>query len=142
MLTQIDERIDAIEECYEYMLAFAAKGLDGDEGGASGGELKHYLIRAVDALTGLAEACTGLYPPVRSEAFLKVLDRDAIDSLAILELVLAQPFISSQLIDNVNASLHIRALLTDLFLLDEILKIQTKAAAKQAASEIPSEVAS
>jgi len=36
--------------------------------------------------------------------------------------VLAQPIISSQLIDNLNASIHLRALLTDLFLIDEIIK--------------------
>ena len=34
-----------------------------------------------------------------------------------IELVLAQPAISSQLIDNLNASMHLRALLTDLFLI-------------------------
>ena len=38
---------------------------------------------------------------------------------------LAQPSISSQLIDNLNASIHVRALLTDLFLIDEILKSAT-----------------
>ena len=52
------------------------------------------------------------------------MDRDAGDSLAAIELVLAQPAISSQLIDNLNASIHLRALLTDLFLIDEILKLQ------------------
>ena len=51
-----------------------------------------------------------------------MLDRDARDSLAAIELVLAQPSISSQLVDNLNASIHLRALLTDLFLIDEILK--------------------
>ena len=51
-----------------------------------------------------------------------MLDRDAKDSLAAIELVLAQRSISSQLIDNLNASIHLRALLTDLFLIDEILK--------------------
>jgi len=53
-----------------------------------------------------------------------VLDRDASDSIAALEMVLAQPALSSQLIDNLNASIHIRALLTDLFLIDETLKLQ------------------
>ena len=48
-----------------------------------------------------------------------MLDRDAGDSLAAIELVLAQPALSSQLIDNLNASIHLRALLTDLFLIDE-----------------------
>ena len=53
-----------------------------------------------------------------------VLDRDASDSLAAIGLVVAQPAISSQLIDNLNASIHLRALLTDLFLIDEIFKLQ------------------
>ena len=41
---------------------------------------------------------------------------------AAIQLVLAQPSISSQLVDNLNASIHLRALLTDLFLIDEVLK--------------------
>ena len=51
-----------------------------------------------------------------------MLDRDARDALAAVQLVQVQPSISSQLVDNLNASIHLRALLTDLFLLDEILK--------------------
>ena len=51
-----------------------------------------------------------------------MLDRDARSALAAVRLVMAQPSISSQLIDNLNASIHVRALLTDLFLIDEILK--------------------
>jgi hypothetical protein len=53
---------------------------------------------------------------------MSVLDRDASEALAAIELVLAQPSLSSQLIDNLNASIHVRALLTDLFLIDEIAK--------------------
>ena len=41
-----------------------------------------------------------------------------------MELVLVQPRLSSQLIDNLNASLHVRTLLTDVFLLDAILSIR------------------
>jgi hypothetical protein len=62
-----------------------------------------------------------------------VLDRDARDSLAAIELVLAQRAISSQLIDNLNASMHLRGLLTDLFLLIEIANTQ-RGAAKPMAS--------
>jgi len=36
--------------------------------------------------------------------------------------VLSLPAIGSQVIDNLNASIHLRALLTDLFLIDEVLK--------------------
>jgi hypothetical protein len=43
-------------------------------------------------------------------------------SQAALQLVLAQPAISSQMVDNLNASIHLRALLTDLFLIDEVFK--------------------
>jgi len=66
----------------------------------------------------------GLESGDRLKAFLDVLDRDAGDSLAAMELVLAQPTISSQLIDNLNASIHLRALLTDVFLLGEVLRTQ------------------
>ena len=110
------------EECYEFMLAYAAQGLDTDAGSQSGTQIREFLRNAQTALTGIAEAitATGLQPA----AFIAVVDRDARDSLAAIELVLAQPAISSQLIDNLNASIHLRALLTDLFLLDEILKLQ------------------
>jgi hypothetical protein len=57
-----------------------------------------------------------------------VLNRDARDSLAAIELVLVQPAISSQLVDNLNASIHLRALLTDLVLVDELLKSHGQAA--------------
>jgi hypothetical protein len=116
------DRCNAIEECYEFMLAYAAQGLGTDAGSQSGTQVREFLRRSVDAMTGIADAiaATGLQPA----AFTAVVDRDARDSLAAVELVLAQPAISSQLIDNLNASIHLRALLTDLFLLDEVLKLQ------------------
>ena len=130
MLAEIAKRCEAVEECYEFMLAYAAQGLPSDQGSKSGGQVREFLQRAVKALSGLAETCAmavkeeGLEPVDKYLAFFAVLDRDARDSLAAIELVLAQPAISSQLIDNLNASIHLRALLTDLFLLDEIVKLQ------------------
>ncbi len=103
-----------VEECYEFMLAYAAQGLANN---AEGAPIRDFLGRAVTALTGIVEV-------VDAGPFRTVLERDARDSLAAIELVLAQPAISSQLIDNLNASIHLRALLTDLFLLDEIIKLQ------------------
>jgi hypothetical protein len=134
MLSEVGDRCEAVEECYEFMLAYAAQGLRTDEGSQSGGQVREFLQRAVKALTGLAEVCTvavreeGLEPAAKYAAFLAVLDRDSRDSLAAIELVLAQRVISSQLIDNLNASIHLRALLTDLFLLDEILGKRVKPA--------------
>lgn len=129
-MADISERCSTIEECYEFMLAYAAQGIPSDEGSQSGGEIREYLGRAVRAISGLAESCATalkqerLEPVQRYQAFFEVLDRDADDSLAAIELVLAQPTISSQLIDNLNASIHLRALLTDLFLLSETVKSQ------------------
>lgn len=122
MLNEVAERCNVIEECYEFMLAYAGQGIAGDVGSARDGQVRDFLSRAVQALTGLADAYASALGVEKGRAFLKVLDRDAEDSLAAIELVLAQPTISSQLIDNLNASIHLRALLTDLFLIDEILK--------------------
>jgi hypothetical protein len=130
MPDEITARCTAIEECYEFMLAYAGQGLNGDEGSGSSAEARESLNRAVKALSGLAEAYTAavkqknLQPAEHYNAFLAVLDRDARDSVAAIHVVLAQTTLSSQLIDNLNASIHLRALLTDLFLVDEILKRQ------------------
>ncbi|MBZ5608405.1 MAG: hypothetical protein LAP38_09110 [Acidobacteriia bacterium] len=140
MLAGVRERCNAIEECYELMLGYAAQGLPGDQGSQSGGQVREFLRRAVEALSGLAAAYSeavkqaGLQPPEPYQAFLTVLERDAKDALAAMGLVLAQPSISSQLVDNLNASIHLRALLTDLFLIDEILRPQPVSANPAATS--------
>jgi hypothetical protein len=114
------------------MLAYAAQGLASDKGSESGSQIREFLNRAVNALIGLPDRCAEAMGEGRP-SFLVVVERDATDSLAALELVLAQPAISSQLIDNLNASVHLRALLTDVFLLGEVLRAQ-KVAARSAGS--------
>src|SRR5260370_40988003 len=126
MSDELSRCCTAMEQCYEFMLAYAGEGLNGDEGSGSSGEVRDYLNRAVDALSGLAEAYATavkqlcLQPAVHYNSFLAVLDRDARDSLAAIQLVLAQSTLSSQLIDNLNASIHLRALLNDACLVAEI----------------------
>jgi hypothetical protein len=63
-----------------------------------------------------------LEAPAPYDAFMSVLDHDARNARAAVRLVLAQPSIGSQIVDNLNASSHLRAVLTDVFLLDEALK--------------------
>lgn len=121
---ELTRRVEAIEEAYEFFLAYAAQGVSGDRESKSGGQLREYLARMVHALTDLAEGFRAVIIDERGDsaaydAFLDVLARDAQDTLAALQVVTAQPSISSQTIDNLNASIHVRALLTDLFLLDE-----------------------
>jgi hypothetical protein len=141
MQTDVLERCNTIEECYEFMLAYAAQGLPADGTSASGPQIRDFLNRAVNAISGLAELGAmavkqqNLQPAPKYDAFLAVIDRDSRDSLAAIELVLAQPSISSQLIDNLNASIHLRALLTDLFLLTDILALNVRVSAASAATE-------
>ena len=120
--------VDAIEGGYELMLAYAAQGLPKDQSSQSGGQLREALSRFDEALTGLAETCRQIIAseqPDRAstyEAFLDVLARDAHAAQAAIRVVRAQTGISSLLVDNLNASVHVRALLTDLFVIDEALK--------------------
>jgi hypothetical protein len=129
MPAEICRRCRAVEECYEFMLAFAAQGVSSADGSRSGGRIREVLQQAVAALSGLTDACRAAASADASDsaaqyiAFLDVLDRDAHDSIRTIELVLAQPAISSRLIDNLNASMHLRALLTDLFLVSDIAMI-------------------
>jgi hypothetical protein len=125
---ELSRRADAIEGGYEMMLAYAAQGLPSDQGAANSTQLRDHLQRFEAALTGLAQAyrecavALGVGPADALDQFLKVLEADAVATQAALRLVLAQPGISSQMIDNINASIHVRALLTDVFVVDEILK--------------------
>ena len=129
-LDHIQNHCDAIEEWYEFMLAYAAQGIADERESPHGGQLREFLAKAIAAATALPAAYATLaatVPPTVSRQylrFLEVLKEDAAKALAAMEVVLAQANISSQLIDNLNASLHVRALLTDIFLLDEIVQQQ------------------
>ena len=121
---ELKEHIDTIEETYEFFLAYAAQGVSGTGKGISG-ELTRYLSRADQALAAFEGGIGGAAEEKDAEAVEamdQVLQRDAGNTRAALKLVMAQSSISSQLIDNLNASIHFRALLTDLFLVDEALK--------------------
>ena len=120
--TELNARCDAIEECYEYMLAYAAQGVV-----TEGPQIRGFLQRCNQAITDLIDLSTKFAGTLKTAAapyaaFMVVVESDARASQAAVQLALAQTTIMSQLVDNLNASIHLRALLTDLFLLDEALK--------------------
>ena len=127
---ELARRCSTIEEAYEFMLAYAAQGMAND---AHNSQVREFLRKADAALSDLAAFLTGFVRHLQVEsdapysAFIAMLERDARDARAAVQIVLAQPAVSSQLVDNLNASIHVRALLTDLFLIDEILKGQQRA---------------
>jgi hypothetical protein len=117
-------RIERLEESYEFMLAYAAQGRE-REGGGPGPGIRETLTVVDEVLDGLAAVALeragtdGGETGEEHRAFVEVLRDDATKARAAVRLVLAQRSISSQMVDNLNASIHVRALLTDLFLLDE-----------------------
>jgi CHASE3 domain sensor protein len=121
-------RIEAIESGYEYFLAYAAQGLSSDQGSKSSAALRDFLRKMEKALDGLVDpfkavvADEGLEPQGAWEDLLRVVETDAAATLAAIRLVSARSGISSQIIDNLNANIHLRALLTDLFLVDDLIE--------------------
>ena len=122
------QRIEVIEAAYEYMLAYAAQGIEAIHQVQQNNDIRMHLESMASALDDLGEIAADLAELVDKDKtreyqdFLDTLSNDAKKTRAATRLVLARSGISSQLIDNLNASIHVRALLTDLFLLDEALK--------------------
>jgi hypothetical protein len=141
MATEIERQCETIEACYEFTLSYAARGLASDGGNDAGRLLREHLEQAAAAMRGLKQSCRDLLeqkrlePTEKCEAFFEVLKLDAERAVAAVELVLAQPVIGSQLVDSLNASIHLRALLADLFLVMEILDARQTQANAQAAGE-------
>jgi hypothetical protein len=121
------EAIDTVEETYEFLLAYAAQGRRREEEDA-GSNIRERLARAETALGTIASVTMDAIPGgisrmAAASEFLEVVKADAIRARAAFRFVLAQQSIGSQVIDNLNATTHVRTLLTDLFLLDEAAKI-------------------
>ena len=125
-VSEFHDATEAIEEAYEFMLAYAAQGrIDEDE--SSSPSIRELLENAKKSLLKLAnkmglkdEDIRKLYG-IDFENFVKILSNDATKSQNAVKLVLSSQTITSQLIDNLNASIHLRALLTDIFLVDEYI---------------------
>jgi len=129
-LMELGQHIETIEEAYEFMLAYAAQGRRVERDG-KGPSIRHFLGRLDAALGALpdcaAAACRERGSMDDCTGILAVLADDARKAHALIRFVLSRETIGSQLTDNLNASIHLRALLTDLFVLDECLKVAAAA---------------
>ena len=123
MSTALQEDIDAVDSAYEFLLAYAAQGREDDVGGPA--------PRARDILTELDDAFGNIVarlsepdagPTDERRQFNALAMEDIVKSRIALALVRAQSRISSELIDNLNASIHLRTVLTNLWLLSETLE--------------------
>ena len=112
MTERLQDTIEVIESGYEFLLAYAAQGRDSDGGRPS--EVRNVL-------TGMQKAAADIVELMQTQnhEFAPVVSDDARKSGAAIALVLRQQKIGSEIVDNLNASIHLRALLTDLFLVSE-----------------------
>src|SRR3954463_6264778 len=90
----LEQRIEAVENGYEFLLAYAAQGRDTDKGAAAGRNVRDYLERmatALDGLGGVIGACAASVDPkltTTAAAFFTAVDADARVALGALRLVL------------------------------------------------------
>ena len=123
--------IETIERGYEYLLAYAAQGRRDDAGTEVRATLQtlHAVLADFGLLARRAFRAAAVGPAVGPaaesdpsiSAYLDAVERDAQTARGAVGLVLGRPRIGSLLIDNLNASVHLRALLTDAFLIDQAL---------------------
>jgi hypothetical protein len=118
-------RIEEIERGYEYLLAYAAQGRQDD----AGSDARATLARMHAALTGFEPVLRAMLAVPGGAAgqglgdYLDAVCRDAAVARGAIALVLGRAVIPSLLVDNLNASVHLRALLTDVFLVEQAQKL-------------------
>lgn len=131
---QLQSCIEKIEAAYEYMLAYAAQGrktepLAGE--GSDGPSIRTFLEGLLWGIEHISEGFSQIVQTLniddqakqQLESFKLTLSADANAASAVVGMVLNVPSLSSQVIDNLNASTHVRTLLTDIFVLDEVLRL-------------------
>ena len=107
------------------MLAYAAQGRATDEGQQVGASIRETLDELHVVLGSIADQVSDSQGDEADAGFTDILRDDAERAAHSVKLALSCERISSQLVDNLNASIHLRAVLTGLFLADEALKISS-----------------
>jgi len=122
--TALQEDIDAVDSAYEFLLAYAAQGREDDVGGPAP-RARDILAELDEALVNIVARLSEADPGAGDERrqFDTLVIEDIGKSLTALALVRTQSRISSELVDNLNASIHLRTVLTNLWLLSETLEI-------------------
>ena len=118
----IRDRIETVEEAYEFMLAYAAQGRADEGAGADGAHIRTFLTRFERAVGDIADgldAIERLPAGDAAGAFAGNLRRESEVVASVLRILLARDNISSEIVDNANGLIAVRAYLTSLFFLDK-----------------------
>ena len=102
------------------MLAYAAQGRKREvaEGGGES-QIRHYLRRFESAVVDLETALQGGLGGDAGAAFTDRVRNDLAVARSVIALLLARPSINSDMVDNSNGLIALRALLTDIFFIDQ-----------------------
>ncbi|MDG1137011.1 MAG: hypothetical protein P8N28_02020 [Phycisphaerales bacterium] len=114
----IEESIEAIESGYEFLLAYAAQGRPAsDETGGPGPHARPTIEGMASAMKHVTEVFAD-----SNDDFEQLIAQDCKKAGAAMGFMLSQEKLGSEVVDNLNASIHLRAVLTDLFLYSEALR--------------------
>ncbi|MGI9492387.1 MAG: hypothetical protein ACR2QF_08320 [Geminicoccaceae bacterium] len=111
--------IEVVEDAYEFMLAYAAQGRKREAEDEGISRIRQYLTRFADALDELRDTAPACLATEAGRAFRERFLDDAAVTRSVIALLLEQPSITSDMIDNTNGLIAVRALLTDLFFMDQ-----------------------
>ena len=116
----IRTHIEAVEEAYEFMLAYAAQGRADEGAGADGAHIRMFLAQFDTAVTAIAREVDSL-PGAQGEAaaFLGAFKADSRTMTSVLKTMLARDRITSEVVDNANGLICVRSYLTSIFFLDK-----------------------
>lgn len=119
-IKQVRDQIEQIEEAYEYMLAYAAQGRSDEGAGPDGAQIRTFLNQFSKALIKLDDATSVIIAENPSAAdFIEAFMSESKVMASILKVLLSRENISSEVIDNTNGLISVRAYLTSLFFLDK-----------------------
>jgi|TARA_B100002003_G_scaffold13341_1_gene11309 hypothetical protein len=113
----IDNDIETIESGYEFLLAYAAQGRPAQVESGPGPHARPTIEGMAEAMENVVSAFAD-----SEDNFEQIIADDCRKAGSALAFLLAQKKIGSEIVDNLNASIHLRAVLTDMFLYGEALK--------------------
>ena len=113
------KQIEAIEEAYEYMLAYAAQGRAEEGAGPDGAHIRTFLAQFEAAAVVIAAELNDALDGDETAGFCAALARDSETVLSALRIMQLRDNIPSEVIDNANGLIAIRSYLTSLFFLDK-----------------------
>lgn len=119
---EIRQQIELVEEAYEYMLAYAAQGRADEGAGPDGAQIRTFLIQFSNANAVLADVTQSLAGlNVEAAAFIEGFERESAVVASVVKIMLAGDNVSSEVVDNANGLIAMRAYLTSLFFIDKAI---------------------